>query len=168
MIVNRQGQRLPEVTDEAIKGFFGEYRFLSNFEVLKKPIYVFSNGVEYIYWSSEAAYMSFKSDDPAFKAALEEVPTPGAAKRLGRSVELVSDWSNGVRDMAMYEAVYAKFENNLELKQKLIDTSQKLLVETNNWGDTYWGECAGIGQNNLGKTLMRVRQELMSESINNL
>lgn len=168
MLVNKYGQRTPLVTEDAVKGFFGEYRFLSNFEELKKPIYVFSNGVEYIYWSSEAAYMSFKSDDPEFKAALEEVPTPGAAKRLGRSVELVPNWENGTRDMAMYESVYAKFENNLELKQKLIDTFPKVLVETNNWGDTYWGECDGIGKNNLGKTLMRVRQELMSESNNNL
>jgi len=33
------------------------------------------------------------------------------------------------------------------------------LVEGNDWGDTYWGQCKGRGQNHLGKLIMRIRAE---------
>lgn len=31
------------------------------------------------------------------------------------------------------------------------------IIEVNNWGDTYWGVCNGIGDNHLGKILMKIR-----------
>jgi hypothetical protein len=35
-----------------------------------------------------------------------------------------------------------------------------ILIEGNTWGDTFWGVCNGVGENNLGKTLMNVREIL--------
>jgi hypothetical protein len=46
------------------------------------------------------------------------------------------------------------------LKQLLLATGDKELIEGNTWGDTFWGVCNGIGQNHLGKILMAKRTEL--------
>lgn len=39
-------------------------------------------------------------------------------------------------------------------------------MEGNTWGDKVWGVCDGIGENNLGKTLMRIRSEQKMSSLN--
>ena len=44
----------------------------------------------------------------------------------------------------------------------LIEVQQEL-VEGNTWGDKVWGVCDGVGENNLGKTLMRIRDALFSK-----
>ena len=36
-----------------------------------------------------------------------------------------------------------------------------MLIEGNEWGDTFWGTCDGIGENHLGKILMRIRNEMV-------
>ena len=44
----------------------------------------------------------------------------------------------------------------------LIETGNAELLEGNTWGDTHFGVCSktGVGENVLGKILMRVREEL--------
>ena len=46
---------------------------------------------------------------------------------------------------------------------KIVDTEDMELIEGNSWGDTFWGVCDGVGENNLGKVLMRVRDRLNKE-----
>ncbi len=41
----------------------------------------------------------------------------------------------------------------------LLATGDMELVEDNDWDDTYWGVCNGVGENNLGKLLMKIRAE---------
>ena len=60
----------------------------------------------------------------------------------------------------MEQILWAKFEQNPGLKEKLINTGDAYLEETNTWNDTFWGVCKGKGQNNLGKILMKIRAEL--------
>jgi ribA/ribD-fused uncharacterized protein len=62
----------------------------------------------------------------------------------------------------MYDAVYAKFSQHKELKKLLLDTGDSTIVEhTKN--DAYWGDGGdGSGRNQLGKTLMKVREDLRS------
>lgn len=69
------------------------------------------------------------------------------------------DWED-IKYDAMYNCVKAKFEQNPDLAEKLIATGDAYLEEGNTWGDRIWGTVNGIGQNHLGKILMRVRQEL--------
>ena len=52
----------------------------------------------------------------------------------------------------------------LASKQKLIDTGDIELVEVNSWGDTFYGVCNGVGENHLGKLLMKIRKELVTSS----
>jgi predicted NAD-dependent protein-ADP-ribosyltransferase YbiA (DUF1768 family) len=42
----------------------------------------------------------------------------------------------------------------------LVATGQRPLVELNDWGDTFWGQVDGIGENRLGVLLELVRLEL--------
>lgn len=62
----------------------------------------------------------------------------------------------------MRDLCFQKFNNNLKLNKMLLLTEGYELQETNHWGDTYWG-CneMGEGENNLGKILMNVRNELL-------
>ncbi|MDE7478548.1 MAG: NADAR family protein, partial [Lachnospiraceae bacterium] len=74
-------------------------------------------------------------------------------------VKLRHDWEKVKFDI-MYEICKAKFSQNEELREKLIATGKVRLEEGNTWGDKIWGTVNGKGQNNLGKILMRVREEL--------
>ena len=44
-----------------------------------------------------------------------------------------------------------------DLLAMLLATGDMELVEDNDWDDTYWGVCNGLGQNHLGKLLMKIR-----------
>ena len=57
-----------------------------------------------------------------------------------------------------------KFKDNHSLRQALLDTKDVHLIEGNNWGDTYWGVCKGIGCNKLGEILMQIREEIKNEN----
>ncbi|KAJ5070907.1 hypothetical protein M0811_01888 [Anaeramoeba ignava] len=60
----------------------------------------------------------------------------------------------------MKEVVFAKFDQNEELKKLLFETGDALLVEDAR-NDYYWGRGAsGKGKNKLGHILMEVRAEL--------
>lgn len=136
-----------------INEFRGKYYFLSNF--YEAP--VTWNGLTYL--NNEAAFQSAKtfSDRECFTNL-----DPSFAKKLGRKVQLRSDWEN-VKDDVMYEICKAKFSQNTELKKRLLSTGNEHLEEGNTWGDKIWGTVHGIGENRLGKILMRIREELRNE-----
>lgn len=141
------------MTKEKIDSFTGEYYFLSNFYMAP----VSYNGWEYT--NNEAAFQSQKTLSRTLRVQLFSGADPSEAKRQGRAIKLRPDWEE-VKDETMYEIVYAKFSQNQDLKEKLLATGDKLLEEGNTWGDMIWGTVAGIGENKLGKILMRVRSEL--------
>lgn len=72
------------------------------------------------------------------------------------------DWEN-VKLRVMYDIVKAKFLQNEKLQAKLLATRDRMLIEGNDWGDTFWGMVDGEGANNLGKILMRVREEIKTD-----
>ena len=132
-----------------IKGFFGEYRWLSNFH--STP--VFFEGI--LYPSTENAYQAAKC------AALSEKQqfitcSPSDAKKLSKTVLIRENWDSFKYDV-MSAIVFDKFYRDYDLRIKLLDTENKYLEETNHWGDTYWGVCNERGQNKLGKIIMGIR-----------
>ena len=143
----------PTVTDYGIYGFFGPYRFLSNF--CAAPLLV--DGIQYP--SSEHAYMAQKTTDDALRRELAAIPTCREVKARGQQLVLRPGWLE-LRATVMLEVLRAKFRQTPILREKLLATNSLYLEETNNWGDTYWGVCGGKGLNMLGKTLMQVRNEL--------
>lgn len=135
---------------KSINEFKDDYFFLSNFY----PAPVTFKGITY--YNSEAAFQAQKCPERA-KEFIRLFPSN--AKALGRKVSLRSDWEE-VKDSIMYHIVFAKFNSNEELRQKLIETGDTPLIEGNTWHDTYWGVCDGVGKNKLGKILMEVRRIL--------
>lgn len=137
-----------------IDSFREEYYFLSNF---------YHVDVEYdgiVYKNTEAAFQAQKVLDDNEKLLFSDL-YPREAKKLGRRIKLRKDW-NDVKDNYMYEICKAKFTQHEDLAEKLLETGDEELVEGNTWNDTYWGVCNGKGKNQLGKTLMRIREELRS------
>jgi ribA/ribD-fused uncharacterized protein len=136
-----------------IDRFTGDHDFLSNFH--PSPIEV--DGI--LYPTVEHAFQAATTAIPEEKQALAETTTPGSAKRLGRKVQLRSDWEQ-VKVGIMEELVRLKFTTHPDLGEQLLATGDAELVEGNNWNDRFWGVCRGKGQNQLGKILMKVRSEL--------
>ena len=60
----------------------------------------------------------------------------------------------------MYWLLKRKFAKGMPLANLLLETANDQLIEGNNWGDTEWGVCKGVGKNMLGKLLMQIRDEL--------
>ena len=142
-----------------IKEFKGEYYFLSNFY----PHSTLYEGKTYP--SSEHAYMSAKSNDPNWKFMCQsELLTPSEIKAEGRKVKLIDHWDE-IKFIVMENVLKSKFSHPL-LKHKLLQTSDLILEEGNDWGDKIWGidNRTGEGENHLGKTLMRVRDFYISIS----
>ena len=50
-----------------------------------------------------------------------------------------------------------------DLKEKLLATGDKILIEGNTWNDDFWGKCSDNGKNNLGIILMKIREEIKKE-----
>jgi hypothetical protein len=140
-------------TETHILGFFEQNRFLSNFQLA----YIEFEGL--VYPSSENAYMAAKTLD-IDKRNYFTTCSAKEAKQVGRTLELRDGWDN-IKLSVMETILREKFsDKNKELKQKLLLTKNKYLEETNTWNDTFWGVCKGKGQNNLGKLLMKIRNEL--------
>ena len=136
-----------------IDSFSDEFECFSNFYI---------EDVEFegiVYPSNEHAFQAAKTLDINERKEIAKALTPGRAKRMGRKVKLRSDWEN-IKTDVMKELVFKKFSNKEILKAKLLDTEDAILIEGNNWGDKIWGQVNGIGENRLGKILMKVREEL--------
>ena len=141
---------------EAITVFDGEFAFLSNFF----PCQIMFEGR--IFQGSEHLFMSFKQESEEWKDICASSKfTPGQIKRKARKIELRSDWEE-IKVDCMRKAVMAKFSQSIDLKEKLLATGERQLVEGTTWGDTFWGIClkTSEGENMLGKILMEVRTSL--------
>ncbi len=136
-----------------ITTFHGEYRFLSNFW----PAEVKSCG--WTYRTVEHAYQAAKSDQLMDRLMIQKCKTPGQAKRAGKRITLCSRWACPEERIAtMLTLLRSKFSAE-PLKALLEETGDAILIEGNTFGDCFWGVCAGVGENHLGKLLMQVREE---------
>lgn len=135
-----------------ISSFRGAYYFLSNMY----PCPVVYEGLEFR--CAEAAFQAAKTLNLELRKRFTQMDG-FEAKRFGRSVKLRDDW-NKVRLPVMSWVLLDKFTRNADLKEKLLMTGDMPLIEGNNWNDRFWGVCNGVGDNNLGKLLMRLRKHL--------
>lgn len=138
-----------------INDFRGKYAFLSNFYMAPLTY----EGISYT--NSEAAFQSGKVTSHEERLEFANLK-PSDAKRKGRRVNMRSDW-NDIKYQVMYDVVKAKFQQNEDIKKKLLATEGGYLEEGNTWGDRIWGTVNGEGTNYLGKILMQVRKELLEE-----
>ena len=112
--------------------------------------------------------------DAEIAAEILEAMVPRQHKALGRKVRNFSDaiWKAN-REVIVTDGSRAKFTQNIELRQALLDTAGTELVEASPF-DRIWGiglaatdkraedPAQWRGQNLLGKILTRVRDELLA------
>jgi len=141
---------------QKINSFNGEYAFLSNFA--KSPI-MWDNRE----WPTvEHLFQAAKTLDPIDQEKIRLVYSPSKAKKLGKNVKMRSDWEQSKHGI-MIRCLDLKFEQNLDLRQLLINTGNTILIEGNYWHDNIWGNCYCprcnniYGKNILGKCLMSIR-----------
>ena len=128
------------------------YEFLSNFA--DSPMWV--AGI--LYPTCEHAYQAMKTGIESERRTVATCPTPGQAKRAGKRVTMREGFQEK-RERVMLLLVQCKFRDPT-LAAMLLATGNAQLVEGNTWGDRYWGQCQGQGENRLGLILMQVRKEL--------
>lgn len=138
---------------KSINSFRGKYSFLSNF--YESPIIY--NGI--LYRSVEYAYQCAKVISKEDHELIRLEFTPGRAKRLANMLTKRNDWED-IKLNVMKDLLRLKFTSDENLKQKLIETREFLLIEENQWKDTFWGIYKGEGNNHLGILLMDLREEL--------
>jgi len=146
------------------------YKSPFHFKTLTKPIIVgklllFDCGEQYMMWRKAVLFEDFEI---ATKILMSS--NPKEQKTLGRQVRNYNDkiWADQRFDI-MVEGLSCKFRENKLIRNKLILTGKKILVEANPY-DTIWGvglsedddaildEKNWRGQNLLGKVLMKVRE----------
>lgn len=138
-----------------ILSFRDEYFFLSNFY----PVEIKLDGI--VYPNAESAFQAQKTLDVEERRKFSMLKNPVQSKRFGRKVKLRDDWEEVKLDI-MTEVVSQKFLQHPHLIEMLLQTGDEELVEGNKWGDRFWGVCKGVGENHLGKILMKIRDAYKS------
>jgi predicted NAD-dependent protein-ADP-ribosyltransferase YbiA (DUF1768 family) len=116
------------------------------------------------YSSTENFYQSMKM--PKDRLDLRKkiaAMTPQKSKTAIRDIDNYpwsEDWNKEKSLKVMEFALRHKFQKGTEWRRKL-DLTNWELIEWNNWGDKFFGKCikTGEGENNLGKLLMKIRDE---------
>lgn len=124
---------------------------------------------------AEQAMMYYKArlfEDEETADKVMKAETPRDQKVLGRGVKGFDQAVWGAhRERIVYDILFAKFTQNVELEKALLDTKDTILVEASPY-DRIWGiglaedderaldETKWLGLNLLGKLLMRVRETL--------
>lgn len=181
--------------DEFIGSFHGT--FLSNFYAVSVEIAgVPFPSVEHAYQSAKFTPVAIRSLPPEKQEEIREylrekgygreiadlstiftdnTITSGIIKvvadRLRESGILADDWDERRVD-TMTGLLVQKFRHPI-LAKRLLDTGDKILVEGNDWDDTFWGVDTNSrkGRNILGRLLMNIREKLQTggfESIESL
>ncbi len=151
--------------------FFGASSPLSQFY----PVDFFDSVIREWFSSAEQCMMYMKArffhDDAMMKRILR-AGSPAEAKRLGRKVEgFVQDKWDDNKESCVYRVNMLKFTQNDQIRQYLLDTADKTLIEASPY-DKIWGiglsaknpdiydESKWCGKNLLGKCLMMVRYDI--------
>jgi ribA/ribD-fused uncharacterized protein len=145
--------------ENAIGPFKGEWAWLSNMYPCRVPL----EGV--VYSCTEIPYQAAKFPrGSSIRKNILSCPDGYAAKRMARGEKPRQDWDN-VKKQVMRYLLKLKFDNNPELKEKLLATGDRPIVEYNTWNDTYWGVniSTGVGENVLGKLLIDLRRTYQHE-----
>ena len=160
------------ITTDTHVFFFSQEEIYSNFY----PCTFTENISKFSFSNTEQAFMFYKAvffNDIESKKKISLEDNPYKVKLLGRSVENFDPVAWGCVSYGFMVYVnYLKFSQNPELKDALLSTGNKTLVEAS-VSDRIWGiglridnpdiyeENKWQGTNLLGKALMEVRSKLL-------
>jgi len=135
-----------------------------------KPFFEFTNfslhSVEHdgkIYATAEHLFQAFKfmTTDPALAELIRTQPSARSARSEAgfQRAHQRPDWFE-VNVEAMDVVLQEKFTQHKDLREKLLETGNRELIEDSP-DDVFWGVGRdGQGRNELGKALMRLRERL--------
>ena len=109
--------------------------------------------------------MSAKSNDKEWKKLCAQGKLkPSKIKKKSKHLVKIPNWESKKLDI-MRGCLIAKFSQE-PLRTQLIETGNEHLQEGNTWGDTFWGVDleTGNGANHLGKLIMDIRTEFISNN----
>lgn len=150
-----------------ITHFYNEWSWLSNFAASAITI----DGKSYA--TVEHWYQSQKTFDPERQELIRMARNAGTAKKLGndRKLTIVRDDWEEIKDSIMMIGLRLKFQDPW-MRDHLIETGDREIIEGNTWHDQYWGDCncknrdgrhpkcLEVGTNRLGQFLMEIRKKL--------
>ena len=146
------------------------------------PIYFYSKSADFFelsnfsphgfaldgaFWPTVEHYFQAQKfpDCPDYQERIRRAHGPKQAKSLGRSrkVPIRPDWE-ACKESIMARALRAKFTTHRGLRELLVGTGERPLIEQAP-SDYYWG-CGrtGTGRNRLGELLMALRDQLRREA----
>lgn len=134
-----------------------ENGWLANFS--SHPIFIGNRKFDTV----EHYFQSMKFTDLRLKSIVSGAPSPGAAKATAKKFASKKrrDWRR-VRNLIMYNAIKAKFNQYPNLSDALINSGSSIIVEDAE--DAYWGCGADSkGKNQMGRLLMKLRKQLSGE-----
>ncbi len=116
------------------------------------------------YPTAEHFYQASKFDNPEIIQKILSCKTAREAASVGRDRNNKRiDHFKDIKLDKMYQAVYEKFQQNPDIRKKLIETGDEEIREMTDQ-ESYWGVGPQLdGENHMGEILMRVREELKKQ-----
>ncbi len=107
----------------------------------------------------------FEESAPELAQAIFEARNPYAVKEISDSnKDKVHPNFQDKKLEIMEEILRAKLKQHPSVREKLLKTGQKVIIE-NSPSDDYWGAGReGKGENHLGKIWMKLREEIKNNS----
>lgn len=150
-------QNLTYETEDAVFWFSGAFDPLNNWSANAVKIW----GQTFPTAEHAYHYRKFSETAPEVANQILNSPSPWAAMQIERQNKdkRRADWQEAKVDI-MTEIVRAKTNQNQDVRDCLQKTGSKGIVENSPW-DSFWGCGAdGNGQNQMGRILMQIRDEL--------
>jgi len=140
---------------EAIRGFAGEYNFLSN----AYPFVISVRGKSFR--SVEAAFLA-TIYPPKMESAFEDAVSHSTIKRLAVQGKVTEEYSDPEVQLRFMESLLRQKFSLDGFAVSLLATGDKRLEEVLPNRDLFWGTFLGKGKNHLGEILMKIRSELQA------
>lgn len=144
----------PFYFNRAVK--YGPALGLSNFSLHSVSIPNFGT-----FPTAEACFQAFKDpNNNEYVERLVRARTPSIAKSIGSKSNIRSDWDQ-IKVQIMYNIIFHKFDQHEDIRQHLLRTGLRPLIEHTKY-DLYWGDGGdGSGKNVFGKLLTQLRNKLL-------
>jgi hypothetical protein len=135
-----------------------------------EPFYVFTNfypapiTLDDKRWPSTEHYFQAQKfpNDPSLQESIRKQQSAREVFTIARKKkpQRRKDW-NEIKVQIMIKAIRAKIEQYPDIKQTLLKTDKRIIVENAGANDSWWGAGHdGTGKNMLGRVLMYIRSEL--------
>ena len=150
--------------DSQTQVFFYEQDFyvlsnFSSFQVMREG-FLFPTSEHAYHYAKFERVDSQKSDVMKLKSDIMYAKSAHEAYKFGQNKELRrKDWED-VKEAVMMEVLWAKVHQHEYVRQKLLETGDRELIE-DSWRDSFWGWGPDQkGRNVLGKQWMTIREAI--------